>query len=882
MQPFEIMREPENRQLQDQLTDREVEILNLIAQGLTNQEIAKKLFLSLETIRWYTKRIYSKMYVSNRTQAAALAREMGLLSDNLTPDSVPKLPKSNLPAQVTAFVGRDKEIKDLSGLLRHKSKRLITILAPGGMGKTRLAVQVAKATLMNFPDGVFFISLEHLDSNEQIITAITEILNIQLSTSRQLEGQLLDYLHDKDMLLVIDGFEKLISENALISNMLVSAPGLKILVTSRERLNLNGENIYTLKGLEITESEVYEQVLKSSAVKLFIQSAKLVQPNFFVLEDDIPSLVRICRLVEGMPLGILLAAAWVEALSLEEISNEIVKNLDFLKTEKQDVPQRQRSIQAVFDYSLGLLPESERPIFKKLSVFQGSFTREAALEVAGAQVKHLARFVEKSLLQYDPLEKRYKLHELLRQYAVQMLDQDQLLNETYNAHENYFADFLMQMGDGVTSADQLDALDQIQADLENVRFAWNWAIKQDKFEFIDNSLESLYWFCVLRGRVPDGEELFQKARNQFSRGSEAEVEPRRRRLLLRFDASGEDYKTQLEHALSLSRKDAEKSEVAFLLWAYGVNGYVMQEFNRAISALEESLLLYQELNDLFYSVEILHLLWICNRFLGNTDEADVYYKQALEISRKAGNKIAVARALGAAGAFQFMSGDYTNAEISTQEALDLRREIKDGAGEAMSLAMLSWLLSIRGNLERAKSLAESSLKIAVEVNSINSKMTSMNVLGWIACLENDFEYAIQLGLDSHTRAPDPTVVEAAELVLSFAMCGIEDYQVSRKYLRSVLEFGLSIGGYGLMFLSLPIISLYLANVGETEIAAETIALSLSFPSSMTGWMKSGSLISKLHSELKPELEKNEFQLKWEGGKMQALGKAIQDTLHYLD
>jgi hypothetical protein len=161
-------------------------------------------------------------------------------------------------------------------------------------------------------------------------------------------------------------------------------------------------------------------------------------------------------------------------------------------------------------------------------------------------------------------------------------------------------------------------------------------------------------------------------------------------------------------------------------------------------------------------------------------------------------------------------------------------------------------------------------------------MTSMNVLGWIACLENDFEYAIQLGLDSHTRAPDPTVVTAAELVLSFAMCGIEDYQASRKYLRSVLEFGLSIGGYGLMFLSLPIISLYLANEGETEIATEIIALFLSFPSSMTGWLKSSSLISKLYSELIPELEKNEFQSKWEGGKMHALDKVIKDTLPYLD
>ena len=288
-----------------------------------------------------------------------------------------------------------------------------------------------------------------------------------------------------------------------------------------------------------------------------------------------------------------------------------------------------------------------------------------------------------------------------------------------------------------------------------------------------------------------------------------------------------------------------------------------------MTSLEESLVNYQELGDPFYIVEVLHLLWICARFLGRLEAAGKYHEQALALSRETGNKIAVARALGSRGALEFFGGNYSDAEILIQEALEIRREIEDNAGVAMSMAFLGWLVSIRGEIEQAKLLAESSLKIATEIHNLNSKATAMNVLGWIACLEGNFADAKRICEASYSLAPDPTIVLEAEIVLSFATCGLEDYQTSRKILHNAVELNKAIGGKGLL-LCLPVLAILLGNEGRRGKAVEILALASNQPNSAVAWMEAWEPLSRLRLRLKNELGPERYQSSWEKGKLLGL------------
>jgi class 3 adenylate cyclase len=303
-------------------------------------------------------------------------------------DAVP----NNLPRQLTEFVGRDAALRETKRLL--EENRLLTILAPGGTGKTRLAIQAAADLTAAHPDGVFLISLADLRSGGELVQAAAESLGLGLSSDEDVRTRLLTYLANKRQLLVFDNFEHLTDEATIVTDILKAAPYVKVLVTSRAKLNLTGETVFTISGLETTWDKP-EDALHTSGVQLFLDAARRARPDFSVAAGDLDALATILRLTGGVPLGILLAAAWVDMLPAAEIADEIGKSLDFLETENADVPDRHRSVRAVFDHSWRLLSEDERKIFTALSVFRGGFTREAAQEVAGASLRNLANLANK-------------------------------------------------------------------------------------------------------------------------------------------------------------------------------------------------------------------------------------------------------------------------------------------------------------------------------------------------------------------------------------------------------------------------------------------------------------------------------------------------------
>ena len=494
----------------DELTVRELEILRLVADGLTNKAIGERLFIGFETVKWYLKQIYSKLDVTNRIQAITLARAAGLLTGTWEIPE-PSAQQHNLPYQPTPFVGRIEELGQLAERLEDPECRLLTVVGPGGIGKTRLALEAAAAQLIRFRDGVYFTALAPLFDPDLMPTVIAEAVHLSFAPGQPPKNQLLTHLRDKQMLLVLDNFEHLLAGVSLLTELIDSAPGVKLLVTSRERLQLQSEVVFRLDGFPLTFWKTPEEAAESSAGRLFLQSARRVKASFELTQDTLPALNSICRMVSGMPLGILLAASWINGLTVAEIAHEIEQSFEFLEGDWRDLPERQRSLRAVFEHSWSLLTEEERSAMRCFSMFRGGFTREAAQLVAEASLKTLTSLVNKSLLSRDE-NGRFDIHELLRQYSEKQLDQlpqeRQLFQARYAA---YYANYMDARWLLLRSAETKADADEIELEFDNVRAAWNIMVEQAYLPQIAMTARVLRYFLTMRVRYEEGIELFGRA-----------------------------------------------------------------------------------------------------------------------------------------------------------------------------------------------------------------------------------------------------------------------------------------------------------------------------------------------------------------------------------
>lgn len=402
----------------------------------------------------------------------------------------------NLPRPVTPFIGRESEIIRLVELLSHDDCRLLTLTGPGGIGKTRLALEVTQHQNGDFRDGYCFIPLQPLSSPQFILSAIAEGLPFHFScTSSALFEQVLDYLSDKSLLLIMDNFEHLLEGVDLVSDILFHAPSVKILTTSRERLNLVEEWVYEVGGLSFPTNESESDVEIYGAVQLFMHNARRVHSGLKLTQAQRPAVSRICRLVGGMPLGIELASAWARALPCAVIADAIQHSLDILETPARNVAPRHRNMRAVFEPTWNRLTEPERVVFKKLSVFRGSFTLQAAEVVARASRSTLLALVDKSLLQVDD-SVRYSVHELLRQYGEEQLNlSPQTREQTLDLHRVYYMKLLAHCQNQIVFlGEQQEGVATIGEELENVRPAWQRAVEQGQIEEIAAGGEGLWGF----------------------------------------------------------------------------------------------------------------------------------------------------------------------------------------------------------------------------------------------------------------------------------------------------------------------------------------------------------------------------------------------------
>ncbi len=495
--------------------------------------------------------------------------------------------RHNLRQPLTPFLGREAELAHLQKRLTARKYRLFTVVGPGGIGKSRLALQVAFTQIDAFRDGLFFVPLAQVQSVANLPAAIAEALALPLAGDTQTpQQQLQNLLRNRHLLLLLDNFEHLIEGTELLLEILQNAPDVTLLVTSRERLNVQAEDLFMVRGLPVPSTDRSDlqhgsddsagstgeclglsAIDQAASVRLFLDRAQRLQKEFQLTEDNWPDVVRICRLVEGMPLGIELAATWVRDYSCAEIVAELAAGLDILATSLRDMPPHHRSMRSAFDYSWRLLSSRERQVLAQLAAFRGGFTRQAAEAVTGAKTALLIQLHHKSLLQ-NAGSGRYIMHELLRQFAEEKLQAERAWNtaiagteslaaSTRAAHSRYYLELVAQQTHRLRQWSAKDAATLIRCELDNIRHGWQWALTQADAGLLNSSIAGLSAFYQLVGFLKEGEALFLEAAQTLEERQTHGQEQRSHQLVGRLLLHGGIFQNQMKYfAMSLQTIEA--------------------------------------------------------------------------------------------------------------------------------------------------------------------------------------------------------------------------------------------------------------------------------------------------------------------------------------
>jgi predicted ATPase len=758
-----------------------------------------------------------------------------------------------------------------------------------------LAIQVASNLAEEdhefVKDGVYFVGLAPATDIDSMVATIARALNLSLREGmKTTKQQLLEILGPKHLLLVLDNCEHLDREAVLFSDILRNAPGVKLIATSRHALGLQAEWLYEVHGLQFPVDENIKDPGAFPAVALFIRSAQRVNPDFFPDRQELMCIAEICRKVEGLPLALELAAAWINTLDCGQISVEIDRNLDILETKLIDPLERQRSIEAVFEHSWQLMPEDDQHSFMRLSVFTGGFSRKAAQGVAGTSVHDLSAFLRRSMLRRTS-SGRYELHELIRQFALSNLTKSGMESTVRDQHLSYFAELLETYEVDLKGKDQFNALREIGSDLDNIQVAWNRAVEQLDVAGINRMLETFYLYCLFRRGTVEGDKLLKAALEEFR--SDSGVEPSRLwgRLTTRYEMLNIDTirfshtnlldaaKDNIEAALSIARRNSDRAETAFCLFAIGRATMYIGKLPEAITLFEESLTHFKQLEDFFYQGYSRYRIALCYEFIGDTKQALRNNELALEILRSSGNHYVTAWTLILLPGRVFEPDSIEEAINFHREALAIWDELEDMQGKAWGTAVQAVFTFFLGNFSAAKKL---SLQAIVFSKNVRHQPTTW----WV----NSIHALILAGSGEYTRALD-FVDEAqralghtlnyptfATLARAYATCIDGDLQTVKEDIREAI-YGLWGHRYlNAMINGLPVLAMILLRENRPEKAQEVFAMALHDPLRLKGWWERDPLVDEVERRLREALSEEAYADASERGKRLDLNDLVEDVL----
>lgn len=586
----------------------------------------------------------------------------------------------------TPLIGRENELAALAALLADPAHRLITILGPGGMGKTRLSVAAGHAARADFADGVFLVELVSLLAGEEIPRAVGSSLGYPFQNdTRSPRKQILDYLRGRRLLLILDNCEHLLGAVDFFVELLESAPGLRLLITSRERLRLRAETVFRLEGLAYPPAERAPRQGKGfGAIDLFVGSVQRLRPNFAPDEDDLRAIRHIAHTVDGMPLALLLAASWIDLLSVREIAQEVSRGVELLEADLRDLDPRHRSVSALFEQSWQRLSSDEQAALAALALCVGGFDRAAARAVAGADLTLLTRLVEKALL-WAVGEDRYDLHELVRQLARRKLIDRGEEAAVRGKHSQWYLAFVARQRTRLKGAEQEQSVIVLEQERENIRAAWHWAVQNRAISLLQQAVEALNIFYHRPGEWAEGEALTSAAIDALSNSADAETTLLLVWLLawqgihLKQGQKGEMAQARMTQALELTAHptlagvDVRAVQALLALYSrgaeaeYGRPGAVARSLKRAVE-------LFEEVGDLWWLLRAQLDLGYLEFFGGNTQQAIKRVIAGRHSARQIGDHIGLAQALNELSLMAEYTGDFSAAQAFVEERHTLRIE----------------------------------------------------------------------------------------------------------------------------------------------------------------------------------------------------------------